>query len=233
MEGEIIYLFGCPRVKRADQGLYMGLLPFCLSWVRLRVGVATGGFITIACSLGMNRNRRHRLVRETATRAPLGFVFNANTVLPTFRSTLGKLRMNSGFGFSVAPTSTCNRCIRRRMLSLPGGVFRMSNGFSSRVVGRNGAMPVVSSGNGHVGNSILRMGRSIIIVSFGRPLTNRALRFGNRIVSMRRPATRRVTTLATPTNKYNYKYSSYKDNYNSRGRRDKYKYNKYRWEVSG
>lgn len=164
-------------------------------------------------------------------RRPFRFVSNLKVALRPFRTRVGSLRVNSGFSFAVPTSRTCNRCSSSRIVSLPGRVFVVRKRFSDSHMIRNTIVPLVASRNRHVGKDMMRMGRSMIMVSVGRPLTNYSLGFAKRIIRDHPTAGRRLTRIThVVNNNYNdYNYNSYNSKYNSRRYKNKY----YRWEVGG
>lgn len=209
---------------------------FCWWRCGRRVRATRGGCVAMTCGLCAARSNGESLMRRATTRRPFRFVSNLNAALRTFRSRVMGLRGKSGFRFAVPFTRTCNRCSRRRMVSLPGGVFRVSKGFSGRRVCPKGVVPLVGSRNRHLGNDMIRMGTSAMIVSVGRPLTNRSLAFINRIARDHPTAGRRVRrVVGVVANRNKYDYKDYNSNYNSSYKSDyksDYNYKRYRWSQT-
>lgn len=179
------------------------------------VGMRRGGVINISCGLAISK----RVTSRSHPNRPLRFVFKANVLLPGFRRTVLNGRINRTISFALRPGSNCNRLVTSTIMSLPGGVFVISNGLTRSVLFINSRIPVDSGRNGHVVNVIGRINRRAIGVSFGRPVTNGALGFSIRVMSIHSMAPRSLR------NNYSYKRykSSYNNNYSRRGKRYSYR----------
>ncbi|MBQ3636705.1 MAG: FKBP-type peptidyl-prolyl cis-trans isomerase [Bacteroidales bacterium] len=125
-------------------------------------------------------------VEERATEErPLGFVFGAGRMLPSFEQHLEGLNVGDGFSFSLSPAEAYGEREQEAVVPVPKNIFVMDGVLREDLLQLGTRVPMFDNQGRRMVGMVLEVKDNEVVMDFNHPLAGETMFFTGKVIEVR------------------------------------------------